>query len=72
MFGPNTRCERGTVRGYTVFIALMTLGVMLVVSDVLDAERHRTINLVIVAIMFCGAALDIALWIRRRRADNPR
>jgi hypothetical protein len=37
-----------------------------------DAERHRTVNVVIVAIMFCGAACDLALWIRRRRAENPR
>ena len=55
------------MRGYTVFIALMTLGTMLLVSEVLDAQRHRTLNLVIVAIMFSGAALDLALWIRRRR-----
>jgi hypothetical protein len=55
------------VRGYGVFIALMTLGTMLLVSEVLDAERHRTLDLVIVAIMFSGAALDLALWIRRRR-----
>jgi hypothetical protein len=55
------------MRGYTVFIALMTLGTMLLVSEVLDAQRHRTLNLVIVAIMFSGAALDLALWTRRRR-----
>jgi len=55
------------VRGYGVFVALMTLGTMLLVSEVLDAERHRTLDLVIVAIMFSGAALDLALWIRRRR-----
>ena len=46
---------------------MMTLGTMLLVSEVLDAERHRTLDLVIVAIMFSGAALDLALWIRRRR-----
>jgi hypothetical protein len=55
------------VRSYRVFIALMTLATMLVVSEVLDAEGHRTLNLVIVAIMFSGAALDLALWVRRRR-----
>jgi hypothetical protein len=55
------------VRSYRVFIALMTLATMLMVSEVLDAERHRTFNLVIVAIMFFGAALDLAVWIRRRR-----
>ena len=55
------------MRGYGVFVALMTLGTMLLVSEVLDAERHRTLDLVIVAIMFSGAALDLALWIRRRR-----
>jgi hypothetical protein len=55
------------MRGYTVFIALMTLGTMLLVSEVLDAQRHRTLNIVIVAIMFSGAALDLALWTRRRR-----
>ena len=60
------------MRGYAVFIALMTLGATLLVSDTLDAERHRAVNLVIVAIMFCGAALDLALWIRRRRAENAR
>ena len=60
------------MRGYAVFIALMTLGAMLLVSEALDAQRHRTLNLVIVAIMFCGAALDLALWIRRRRAENAR
>jgi hypothetical protein len=58
------------VRGYAVFIALMTLGTTLLVSEALDAQRHRTLNLAIVAIMFCGAALDLALWIRRRRAEN--
>jgi hypothetical protein len=58
------------VRGYAVFIILMTLGTTLLVSEALDAQRHRTLNLVIVAIMFCGAALDLALWIRRRRAEN--
>lgn len=72
MVEPNTRSEWVTVRGYKVFIALMTLGAMLLVSDVLDAERHRTLNLVIVAIMFGGAAFDLALWIRRRRAESPR
>jgi hypothetical protein len=55
------------VRGYKVFIALMMLGTLLLVSEVLDAERHRTLNVVIVAVMFSGAALDLALWIRRRR-----
>ena len=60
------------MRGYAVFIALMTLGATLLVSEALDAQRHRTLNLVIVAIMFCGAALDLALWIRRRRAENAR
>jgi hypothetical protein len=60
------------LRGYAVFIALMTLGATLVISEALDAQRHRTLNLVIVAIMFGGAALDLALWIRRRRAENAR
>ena len=60
------------MRGDAVFIALMTLGATLLVSEALDAQRHRTLNLVIVAIMFCGAALDLALWIRRRRAENAR
>ena len=60
------------MRGYAVFIALMTLGATLLVSESLDAQRHRTLNLVIVAIMFCGAALDLGLWIRRRRAENAR
>jgi hypothetical protein len=55
------------VRGYAVFCALSTLGAVLLISDVLDPERHRAFNLVIVAIMFGGAALDLALWIRRRR-----
>jgi hypothetical protein len=55
------------VRGYKVFIALMMLGTLLLVSEVLDAERHRTLDVVIVAVMFSGAALDLALWIRRRR-----
>jgi hypothetical protein len=55
------------VRGYAVFCALSTLGVVLLISDVLGPERHRTFNLVIVAIMFCGATLDLALWARRRR-----
>jgi hypothetical protein len=50
----------------------MALGAALLVSETLDAQRHRTLNLVIVAIMFCGAALDLALWIRRRRAENAR
>jgi hypothetical protein len=45
----------------------MALGTMLLVSQVIDAERYRTFNLVIVAIMFSGAALDLALWVRRRR-----
>jgi membrane protein DedA with SNARE-associated domain len=58
------------VRGNAVFIVLMALGATLLVSDALDAQRHRTVNLVIVAIMFCGAALDLAWWIRRRRAEN--
>ncbi len=60
------------MRGYAVFIALMTLGATLLVSEALDARQHRTLNLVIVAIMFCGAALDLALSIRRRRAQNAR
>ncbi len=72
MVEPNTRSEWVTVRGYKAFIALMTLGTMLLVSDKLDAAGHRTFNFVIVAIMFGGAALDIALWIRRRRAESPR
>ncbi len=55
------------MRGYTVFIALMTLGAVLLVSDAVDADRHRTFNVVIVAIMFCGAALDLTLWMRRQR-----
>lgn len=55
------------MRGYAVFSALSTLGIVLVISDVLDSERHRTFNLVIVAIMFCGATLDLALWTWRRR-----
>ncbi|MGA8330766.1 MAG: hypothetical protein WB777_15910 [Mycobacterium sp.] len=60
------------MRRYTVFIALMTLGAMLLVSDALDTVRHRTLNLVIVAIMFCGAALDLVLWMRRQRAEKLR
>lgn len=55
------------MRGYRVFVALMALGTMLLVSQVIDAERYRTFNIVIVAIMFSGAALDLALWVRRRR-----
>jgi hypothetical protein len=55
------------VRGYGVFFALSTLGTVLLTSDVLDAQRHRTFNLVIMAIMFCGATLDLALWTRRQR-----
>ena len=60
------------MRGHTVFIALLTVGAVLLISDVLDTERHRTFHLVIVAIMFGGAALDLALWIRRQRAENAR
>jgi hypothetical protein len=58
------------VRGYAVFCALSALGAVLLISDVLDPERHRTFNLVIVAIMFCGAMLDLALWARRRRLNR--
>jgi hypothetical protein len=54
------------VRGYAVFFCLSILGAVLLISDVLDTERHRTFNLVIVTIMFCGAAVDLALWARRR------
>jgi hypothetical protein len=55
------------VRGYVGFCALSTLGAVLLISDVLDPVRHRAFNLVIVAIMFCVATLDLALWTRRRR-----
>lgn len=55
------------MRGYTVFIVLMTLAAVLLFSDAVDTDRHRAFNLVIVAIMFCGAALDLTLWMRRQR-----
>lgn len=58
------------MRGYAVFCALSALAIVLLTSDVLDTERHRTFDLVIVAIMFCGATLDLAVWTWRRRLDR--
>ena len=60
------------VRGSVAFLALMALGVVLLVSDALDTEQHRTFNLVIAAVMFCLAALDLALWIRRQPCRGQR
>ena len=51
------------MRSYKIFIVLMTAAAVVMTSDALATERHRMVNVVIVATMF-GVA---ALWMRHGR-----
>jgi hypothetical protein len=55
------------VRSNKILIVLMTAAAVVMTSDALDTERHRMVNVVIVAIMFGVAAVDLTLWMRHLR-----
>jgi hypothetical protein len=56
--------EQATRRRYAVVLAVMVLGAALLLIDAIETERHRYLNLAVVAIMVAGVAFD---WFRRQR-----
>ena len=63
------RTAVGAARRYAVLLAFMVLGAALLTFDAVETERHRYVNLAVIAIMIGGVAFD---WIRaRRRRTKP-
>jgi hypothetical protein len=61
--------EQAVRRRYAVLLAFMVLGAALLTFDAVETERHRYVNLAVVALMVGGVAFD---WIRgRRRRTRP-
>jgi len=61
--------EQAVRRRYAVLLAFIVLGAALLIFDAVETERHRYVNLAVVAIMVGGVAFD---WIRaRRRRTKP-
>ncbi|MGO9032011.1 hypothetical protein [Mycobacterium sp.] len=56
--------EQAARRRYAVLLAVLVLGAALLIIDAVETERHRYVNLAVVAIMIGGVAFD---WFRSRR-----
>jgi F0F1-type ATP synthase membrane subunit c/vacuolar-type H+-ATPase subunit K len=60
--------EQAARRRYSVLLVFMVIGAALLIFDAVETERHRYVNLAVVAIMVGGVAFD---WIRSRRRRTP-